>query len=326
MHQISSFLKDDYDCWFTQFYPDYNFEKWVLKKGLLEDSIMSGHFKAKADKYLAEHGLQVDYMGERNKYEMSVFCTDLIVPRKLRKTKKVWVQEGMTDQVTLWSKIVHASRIIPRYFAMGTSLNGASNKCDIYCVGSQAYKNHFTKMGTDLDKIAVTGVINFDNIQQYKNNDFPHHDYVMVATSDIRECFGKEDRFAFLEDCVKIAAGRKMLFKLHPNEQVARAVSEIKAVAPEGSLIYTDGNANHMVANCEELITQFSTLSYVGIVLDKKVRSFFDVNELRRLTPEQNGATSAKKIATLCRGYLEFNGSGKEFLKQCKSSSNAVLC
>jgi hypothetical protein len=180
-------------------------------------------------------------------------------------------------------------------------------------------------MGTDAEKIAVTGVINFDNIEQYKNNDFPHRDYVMVATSDIRECFGKDDRFGFLEDCVKIAAGRKMLFKLHPNEQVQRAVSEIKAVAPKDCLIYTDGNANHMVANCEELITQFSTLSYVGLVLDKKVHSYFDVEELRRLTPVQNGGTSAKNVATLCRGFMQFNGSGKDFLKQCRSS-NKVLC
>ena len=32
MHQISSFLKDDYDCWFSQFYPDYGFEKMWLNR------------------------------------------------------------------------------------------------------------------------------------------------------------------------------------------------------------------------------------------------------------------------------------------------------
>jgi hypothetical protein len=325
MHQISSFLSEDYDCWFTQFYPDNSLEKWGLRKGYLETTLMGGMFKAKADKYVAEHGLQTDYMAQRNDYDMAVFCTDLIVPRKLRKAKTVWVQEGMIDEVTAWSKFVKASRIIPRYFAMGTSLNGSSGLCDISCAGSVGYKNFFAGMGVDPGKIAVTGIINFDNIEQYRYNDFPHRDYVMVATSDIRECFGKEDRFKFLEECVAKANGRQLLFKTHPNEDQKRAVSEIKSVTPKGTLIYTDGNANHMVANCEELITQYSTLVYVGIVLGKKVSSFFNVDELRKLTPLQNGGVSAENIAAICRGYLEFKGTGKEFLKQYQPSLNRVL-
>jgi hypothetical protein len=147
----------------------------------------------------------------------------------------------------------------------------------------------------------------------------------MVATSDIRECYGQDDRFKFLEECVAKANGRQMLFKTHPNEDQKRAVSEIKSVTPKGTLIFTDGNSNHMVANCEELITQYSTLVYVGIVLGKKVNSFFDVNELYKLTPLQNAGVSAGRIADICRGYMEFNGTGKEFLKQYQRSSDAVL-
>src|ERR1700722_5541677 len=118
MHQISAMLKDDYDCWFTQFFPDYGFEKLALNIGLMEDSIFSGQFKAKADRYLADNNLQVDYMGERNTYDMTVCCTDLIVQRKLRKAKTVWVQEGMIDKLNPWARIVHASKFIPRYFAL----------------------------------------------------------------------------------------------------------------------------------------------------------------------------------------------------------------
>ncbi|MEI5617261.1 hypothetical protein WB403_50080, partial [Streptomyces brasiliscabiei] len=84
MHQISSYLSDEYECWFTQFYPDYEFETWPLRAGLLENSIMSGEFKRKADAYLAAHGLRSDYMAQKNEYDMTVFCSDLIVPRKLR--------------------------------------------------------------------------------------------------------------------------------------------------------------------------------------------------------------------------------------------------
>lgn len=322
MHQISTFLEDSYECWFSQFYPDYEFEQFALRQGFLETTIMAGNFKAKADKYLSDHGLRNDYRGERNDYDMVVFCTDLIVPRKFKHAKKIWVQEGMIDKVDGWSKFVNASRIIPRYFALGTALNGSSNRCDIYCAGSEGYKKFLAKMGTREEKIAVTGIINFDEIEKFRENDFPHRGYVMVATSDIRECFGKDDRFKFLEDCVRKADGRPMLFKLHPNEEMRRAVSEIKAVAPKDSLIYTDGNSNHMVANCQALITQWSTLTYLGIVLDKEVHSFFDVNELRRLTPVQNGGTSVYRIAEICRGFMEFKGTGPEFLRQHKPSLN----
>ena len=324
MHQISSFLSDEYDCWFSQFYPDYEFEKMPLRAGLLENSIMSGHFKEKADKYLADHGLQSDYMAEKNDYDMTVFCTDLIVPRKLRKTKTVWVQEGMIDELTSWSKVVKASRFIPRYLAMGTSLNGSSNLCDINCVGSEGYKNFFEKMGTDRDKMIITGIPNFDNIPQFINNDFPLRDYVLVATSDIRECFRKDDRIGFLNNCKTIVGDRPVIFKLHPNELKDRAFAEIRQVFGDDAVIYTDGDSNHMVANCQELITQFSTLVYVGIVLGKKVHSYFDLNDLYRLVPQQNGGTSARKIAEICQGYMEFNGTGKDFLRQYKYAQNTI--
>jgi hypothetical protein len=324
MHQISSFLSDDYDCWFTQFYPDYGYEKMVLNAGILENTIMSGHFKAKADKYLADHGLQNDHMALKNEYDMTVFCTDLIVPRKLRKGKTVWVQEGMIDELTTWSKIVHKSGFIRRYFALGTSLNGSSNQCDINCVGSEGYKNFFTKMGVAREKMVITGIPNFDNIPQFINNPFPRRDYVLIATSDIRECFRKDDRIGFLERSKEIVGGRDVIFKLHPNEIQDRAISEIKQVFGQDAVVYTDGDANHMVANCQELITQFSTLVYVGIVLGKKVHSYFDLNELYRLVPQQNGGTSARKIADICQGYMEFSGTGADFLRQYKPALNNI--
>lgn len=171
-------------------------------------------------------------------------------------------------------------------------------------------------MGTDRDKITVTGIPNFDNVPAFLNNDFPHHDYVLVATSDMRECFKKDDRMGFLTKCKDIVGGRPVIFKLHPNEIRDRAIGEIKQVFGEDSLIYTDGNSNHMIANCQELITQYSTLVYVGIILGKKVHSYFDLNDLYRLVPKQNGGTSAQKIADICRGYMEFKGTGAQYLSQ----------
>ena len=325
MHQISEYLKDEYECWFSQFMPDTWYEKWGLRKGLIETTILGGTFKEKADKYLKENNLPNDYMAVQNKYDLTVFCTDLIVPRKLRKAKTIWVQEGMVDQVTPWAKFVRATGVIPRYFAMGTSLNGSSNICDIYCAASEGYKNFYDEMGTKRDKIAVTGIPNFDNVSQYLRNDFPHRDFVLVATSDIRECWGTDDRIAFLQNCMKISAGRKIIFKLHPNEKMDRAISEIHQVAGPDAMIYTDNaKAEHMVANCEELITQFSTLVYVGIGLGKKVHSYFDLEKLYNLMPIQNSGTSARNIAEICRGYIEFEGTGDQYLRQHKNVNRLV--
>jgi hypothetical protein len=84
---------------------------------------------------------------------------------------------------------------------------------------------------------------------------------------------------------------------------------------PANGMIFTAGNTNHMVANCDVLITQYSTVSYVGIELGKEVHSYFDVDELRRLSPYQNNGTSAQRIAAVCRGYVQYKGSGVEYLR-----------
>jgi hypothetical protein len=60
-----------------------------------------------------------------------------------------------------------------------------------------------------------------------------------------------------------------------------------------------------MVANCNTLITQYSSLAFTGISLGKEVHSYFDANLLNRLTPIQNDGSSAKNIADVCRSYLE---------------------
>ncbi len=325
MHQIATYLEHDFDCFFSQFYPDTPWEKFALWANLMEKTIMSGHFKEKADRYLREHNLREDYMGKKNRYDLAVLCSDLIVPRQLRKGKTVWVQEGMTDEMTPWARFVHKSRIIPRYFAMSTALNGSSNLCDLSCVASEGYKDYFAKMGTDRDKIVVTGMPNFDNVRKHLNNDFPYRDYVLVATSDIRECFRHDDRIGFLHRCKQVVAGRPVIFKLHPNEIRERAIGEIKSVFGDDARIYTDGSSNDMIANCCELITQYSTLVYVGIAMDKKVHSYFDLDMLYRLMPEQNGGTSALRIAELCREFIHFDGDGPAFTRSLRRRETLEL-
>ncbi|MEM6724607.1 MAG: hypothetical protein AAF598_11245 [Bacteroidota bacterium] len=315
MVQIAKLLPE-YDCYFSQFYSDSKFVNWIVRRGWMDTTILAGKFRADSERILKENNMKLDYRGLKfdDEYDLSILCTDLIVPKKARKSGKViWIQEGMVDRVTLGSRLVKLLGL-PRYLAMGTSLNGSSDICDVYCCASEGYKDFFTKMGTSRDKLIVTGIPNYDDLIKYKNNNFEHKGYVMVATSDIRETFKKEDRIAFIKKCVDIANGRQLLFKFHPNEDFERGTAEIRSVAPEDTLIYTSGSTNEMIANAVELITQWSTVVYVGMAFDIPVHSYFNVGELRQLMPQQNGGSSAEKIAHIARAFMKYEGDKSQFV------------
>ena len=304
MHQIAEELRE-YDCWFGQLFTDNPLINALIRStSLMDGTILAGRFKAVSEKYLAEHRLQMDYRAKKNDYDLVLYCADMFIPARLRGIKTVWVQEGMTDRYTLLSRVVRALRL-PPILTGGTSLNGCSDLCDVYCAASEGYKTQFSSRGTSKDKIIVTGIPNYDHIAQYCCNDFPHRGYVMVATTDMRETGRFEDREVFIRKPIMIAGGRRLLFKLHPNERTGRAMAEIRRIAPPGTLIYADGNTNHMIANCAELVTQYSTVVYTGMVLGKKVHSYFDLGLLEALVPIQNGGRSAFNIANVCRNYLE---------------------
>lgn len=331
MHQIASELPE-YDCWFSHLFTDSTIINTVIKNtSIIDGTILGNHFRENSEEYLRSHNLQVDYRAEANDYDLIVYCSDLMIPKRMQSTKTLWVQEGMVDKFTVKSKVVKAMGL-PPWFCVDTSLNGSSNICDVYCTASQGYKNYFSGKGTDMSKFIVTGMPNYDNLKQFANNNFPHHGYVMVASTDMRETFRYENRPAFIKKAVKIANGRQLLFKLHPNEKLERAQAEIKKYAPEDTLVFQAGNTNEMIANCEELITQYSTVVYTGIALGKKVHSYFDVDELHKLAPIQNGGTSARNIANVCRNFLEFKGPKEDFVKNFKfipalfkSTENRVL-
>ncbi len=220
MHKIASHLTTDYDCYFTQVFDDGMTINLLLKTGLVESIVLSDTFREKAEEYYEEHGLKSDYRGETlgNRYDLVVMCSDMVFPKKFKSVKTVFVQEGMTDPVTIWSKIVQSIGL-PGYYALSTALNGSSNLCDIYCVASEGYKEKFAAAGTYDSKIVVTGMPNFDNMNSYFNNDFQRKNYVLAATSDIRELYGFDNRKKFIKNCIDIVAGRQLIFKLHPNEQ-----------------------------------------------------------------------------------------------------------
>ena len=304
MHQIALALGPGYDCWFTPYSIDgalLTVMRWLR---LIEVSIGGYKMRRRSLEYLRAHELPVDVDGRRGGYDLVITCSDIVTPSWIRGLPMVAVQEGMTDPENwlfrLWQRF---PRIVPRW-AGGTATTGMSYEYDKFCVASEGYKRFFVeKKGAPPDRLEVTGMPNFDDCERYKQNDFPHHGFALVCTSDMRETYKLEDRGAFLANCVKIAAGRQLIFKLHPNEKLERATREILAVAPD-ALIYTSGSAEEMIANCDVLISQYSSVAYVGLALGKETHSYFDVDELRRLMPVQN-RSAARRIAEVCQRVLE---------------------
>ncbi len=299
MHKISRQLAG-YTGFFAPFYAD-GLEDLAARVGWLNFSILGGQHRAATQTYLAANSLPVDMRGRSRHYELIVTCSDLIVPKNIRHSRIMLVQDGITEPETWLFEAVKRFKL-PRYLANTASL-GLSDAYDIFCVGSEVYRDLFIGKGVRPEKIAVTGMPNFDDLVRSFSNDFPLHDYVLVATSPLRESFRRDDRSAFLHKCIEIAAGRPLIFKLHPTENARRATREIHRLAPDAQ-VYLSGNVNHMIANASVVITQQSTCTFVALALGKELYTNLDVAALKRLMPIQNGGVSAQMIAGLCRRLL----------------------
>src|SRR5215510_4929665 len=300
MHQIAQQLLEC-DCFFTTYYDD-GYPMTLKRLRLTETTPLGYKISARSLAYLQRHHLAIDQEGLNGPYDLAVTCSDLIVPGNIRQGPVVLVQEGMTDPEGFWFRAWRKYPWLPRWFA-GTAVTGLSDQYTVFCVASEGYKRHFVSKGVNPDKIVVTGIPNFDNCRRFLDNTFPERDFVLVCTSDVRETFGFEDRKAFILNAVRVANGRPLVFKLHPNELVDRATREIMRHAPRAR-VYATGSAEEMIANCSVLITRYSSTVYVGLALGKEVHSDFDVDDLRQKMPIQTGA-AAEAIAGVCRRLLE---------------------
>lgn len=300
MHQIASHLMNEYDCYFTPYYAD-GIEDFAARMGWLGFTVLGGRHRRETDTYLAKHKLKVDFRGERHDYDLVITCSDLIIQKNIHKKRIVLVQEGITEPEGFIYKLVRWLKL-PRYLA-NTATNGLSDAYDLFCVASEGYAEHFIRKGVKPEKIAVTGIPNFDNINAFRDNHFPYHNYVLVATTPFRETFRFDDRINFIKKCLEIAGDRKLIFKLHPMENAPRAIREISAHAPD-AMVFTHGNVSHMIANAAVVVTQQSTSTFVAVALGKETHSYLDVNELKHLMPIQNNGASAAQIARVCARKL----------------------
>lgn len=300
VHNVARYLAD-YDCWFSPHYAD-GVLGLAAAAGLLDFTVLGGQARRRTLRYLADHGLNVDDRGARHRYDLVVTASDLTVPRNVARTRMVLVQEGMTDPENYRYRLVRALRL-PRYLG-NTSMVGLSHAYVAFCVASAGYRDLFVRKGVRPERIHLTGIPNFDNAAAFLNNDFPHRGHVLAATSCLRETLKREDRGAFIRKALRLADGRPLLFKLHPNERVERAMREIERLAPD-ALVFAEGNTNHMIANADVLVTRYSSVVYIGVALGKEVHADIDQETLRRLAPIQNGGTSARRIANICKWYLQ---------------------
>lgn len=300
MHKISLELPE-HEAYFTPFFAT-GFLGLLNRLKLIEYTILGGVFKRNALNYIQENNLNLDYRGKNDDYDLVITSQDITFPSNIKKFKTILVQEGMTDPPD-WR--YHVTRFLHLYrWCASTSMTGLSHQYDYFCVASEGFRNQFIERGINPNKILVTGIPNFDNFNEMKALMFEHKNFVLVATSDIRETLKYENRKKLIIFALKIANGRKLIFKLHPNENVKKRIAEIKKYAPD-ALVYHGVSIDPMLANCDVLITRFSSTIFPAQVLGKEVYCDIDNYELNKLVPIQNDGTSAKNIAEVANELLE---------------------
>lgn len=316
MHKISQELPE-HEAYFTPFF-DTGFLNWLNKLKLVEYTILGSRYRQNAINYINENSLKLDYRGKNDDYDLVITSQDITVPRNIKKFKIILVQEGMTDPPD-WR--YHTTRFLhlPRWCA-STSMTGLSHQYDYFCVASEGFKDQFIERGIDQNKIRVTGIPNFDEINKMKDLEFDHKNFVLVATSDIRETLRYENRKKFVEFAKKIANGRNLIFKLHPNENAKKRTKEIKKYAPD-ALVYHGVSIDPLIANCDVLISRFSSTVFPALILGKEVYCDLGNDLLKKLAPIQNNGTSAKNIAEVAKELLATENSTARIEKRNSKSA-----
>ena len=302
-HQIWAHLPE-YDRYFSPYYTGTLLDHIVPK--FKHFTIMAQSHRTMTVNYLKRHNLPIDYKGRSGDYDFTIMCSDLIIPPNILDNPIFLVQEGFILPENFWFFMV--KRFGFHRVICDTAATGLSDVYELFFVASEGYRDLFIKRGIRPDKIRVTGIPNFDNVRSFLDNDFPHRHFVLAATSCLRETGKYENRKQFILKVRDIAAGRPILFKLHPSENIKRAIQEVEKWAPE-AMILTSGNTNHMVANCDVLITRYSSVLLVGLALGKEVHADVPLEEVLPLAPIQNNGTSARRIAESIKVYLEGQSS-----------------
>jgi hypothetical protein len=303
MHAVARELPDC-ERWFTPYYCDDGSLLDYLRRAHLLEFVALGHdFRRRCLAYLDQQALALDLGGKRGGYDLVVTCSDLIVPSNVAGIPLVGVQEGMIDPKLFWWRVMELCPWLklPRW-AAGTACTGLSHAYDAYCVASDGYRRDFVERGARPERLVVTGLPNFDDFAGYVRPGHWIEGCVLACTSDGRETFRRDDRKRFVDWALEIAGDRPLVFKFHPNERMNRAVEEIRRWAPRARAL-TSGSGEVLAANCHTLVTEWSTLAYVGLALGKPTYSYRDLEAHRAMLPDQHGR-AARNIAAVCREVM----------------------
>jgi hypothetical protein len=319
LHAIADELPEC-SAFFTPFYT-LGVRDLARHAGFLENTILGNKLRARCLAYLTRARLPIDLHGQRGPYELVVLCTDLLIPSNVREQPLLVVQEGMTDPETILSRWVDRLALPP--WIAGTTLTATRGEYDVMCVASEGYRDLFVQRGAPGAKLRVTGIPNFDDCERFRHNAARERDYVLLCTSDLRENMRRDHRERFLVQALRVARGRPIHVRFHPNENLERAMRELRTFCPRAQIHpHHDDEpcTEELIANCAVLMSQVSSVAFVGLALGKEVHSYFDLNELRRLMPLQNGGCSAANIAAVCRELLGL----PSFVAAAKSGSEPM--
>src|SRR5262245_52184595 len=174
----------DHHCYYTPFYCDGHLLR-ASQRGQLDFTVLAGPLRERSLEFMNDSNVPIDDRGESRDYDLVVTCTDLILQKNIQKKRIVLVQEGLTDpEGFLYWLVKHTG--IPRVFA-NTAAFGLSDGYEVFCVASEGSRDLFRKKGVRDEKMVVTGIPNFDDVASYRDNDFPHREFVLVCTSNARE-------------------------------------------------------------------------------------------------------------------------------------------
>lgn len=93
MHAIARALPE-YESWFAPFYCDPPLAR-LAQSRVFAHTLVGTQTKLSCIEYLCAHDLLIDMRGQNNDYDLVVTCSDLVIPRNLRSSKILVVQEGM---------------------------------------------------------------------------------------------------------------------------------------------------------------------------------------------------------------------------------------
>src|SRR5262249_39741091 len=150
----------------------------LLRAGLLRRTVLDGPMRRLTEDYLRGQRLPMDPGGNAGPYDLVVTSSDLVIQKNIRGHRIVLIQEGMTDPENAFPSLVRRFHL-PRWLA-SPSTAGLSLAYERFCVASQGYRDFFVARGVPAERIAVTGIPNFDNCAAFLDNDFPHRGYVLV--------------------------------------------------------------------------------------------------------------------------------------------------